>query len=119
MARQRLDQDDEILAAAAHAAIGGIVGQRHVTGFSQRLESRMRELARGIEPAHLLCRQHARQQFGDVAPDQLLFVGQPEIIQVSHQTLEITIQLQSNTTTPRATSPAIILLKPSLISESL
>ena len=68
----------------------------------------MREFAGGIEPADLLDRQHARQKLGDVLPDQELFVGEAEIVEA-----------QSNTTTPRATSPAIMRLKPSLISSSL
>ena len=84
MPRQRLDQDHQILAAAAHAAIGRIVRQRHVARFGQRLERSLRKLRLGIEASHFLRRQHARQEFGDVAPDQLLLFGQAEFVEIGH-----------------------------------
>jgi hypothetical protein len=82
--RQRLDQHDEILAAAAHAAIGRIVRQRHVARLRQRIERRVRKRRLLVEPPDLLRRQHASQQFGDVAPDQDLFVGQAEFVESAH-----------------------------------
>ena len=74
----------------------------------QRIERRVRKLGVGIEPPHFLGRQHPRQQRRDVAAHQDLLFAESEFVGV-----------QSNTTTPRATSPAIIRLKPSLISSSL